>query len=94
MKRDLTPYPPTPYPPVETSVADLDVDFNFCDVIRFNHPCTGENSLNRFDPAALRGKQALSIEINRDLILHNPDNIAPRAIVNQLVLAMAGWGRG
>jgi N-formylglutamate amidohydrolase len=80
---------------VETSVADLDVDFNFCDVIRFNHPYSGENSLNRFDPVALQGKQALSIEINRDLILHNPDNIAPtRAIVNQLVLAMAGWGRG
>ena len=35
---------------VETSVADLDVDFNFCDVIRFNHPYTGENSLNRFEP--------------------------------------------
>jgi hypothetical protein len=80
---------------VETSVGDLDVDFNFCDVIRFNHPYTGENSLNRFDPKYLRGKQTLSIEINRDLILHNPDNIAPtRAIVNQLVLAMAGWGRG
>ena len=80
---------------VETSVADLDVDFNFCDVIRFNHPYSGENSLNRFSPEDLRGKQALSIEINRDLILHNPDNIAPtRAIVNQLVLAMAGWGRG
>ena len=35
---------------VETSVGDLDVDFNFCDVIRFNHPYTGGNSLSRFDP--------------------------------------------
>jgi N-formylglutamate amidohydrolase len=79
---------------VETSVGDLDVDFNFCDVIRYNHPYTGGNSLNRFDPQALRGKQPLTIEINRDLILHNPDNIAPtRAIVNRLVLALAQWRR-
>ena len=78
-----------------SSVADLDVDFNFCDVIRFNHPYTGENSLNRFDAKDLCAKQALSIEINRDLILHNPDNITPtRAIVNRLVLAMAQWRRG
>ena len=77
---------------VETSVGDLDVDFNFCDVIRYNHPYTGSNSLSRFDPEALRGKQPFTIEINRDLILHNPDNIAPtRAIVNRLVLALAQW---
>jgi N-formylglutamate amidohydrolase len=80
---------------VETSVADLDVDFNFCDVIRFNHPYTGIHSLSRFDPEDLRGKQPLTIEINRDLMLHNPDNIAPtRAIVERIVLAVAQWGRG
>jgi N-formylglutamate amidohydrolase len=79
---------------VETSVGELDVDFNFCDVIRFNHPYTGGNSLSRFDPEDLRGKQPLTIEINRDLLLHNPDNIAPtRAIVNRLVLALAQWRR-
>jgi N-formylglutamate amidohydrolase len=79
---------------VETSVGDLDVDFNFCDVIRFNHPYTGSNSLSRLDPADLRGKQPLTIEINRDLLLHNPDNIEPtRAIVNRIVLALAHWGR-
>ena len=79
---------------VETSVGDLDVDFNFCDVIRYNHPYAGSHSLNRFDPEALRGKQPLTIEINRDLLLHNPDNIAPtRAIVNRLVLALAQWRR-
>jgi N-formylglutamate amidohydrolase len=79
---------------VETSVGDLDVDFNFCDVIRFNHPYTGNHSLNRFAPEDLRGKQPLTIEINRDLILHNPDNIAPtRAIVNRLVMALAQWRR-
>lgn len=77
---------------VETSVGDLDVDFNFCDVIRFNDPYTGGHSLSRFDPEVLRGKQPLTIEINRDLLLHNPDNIAPtRAIVNRLVLALAQW---
>ncbi|WP_295384045.1 N-formylglutamate amidohydrolase [uncultured Thiodictyon sp.] len=79
---------------VETSVGDLDVDFNFCDVIRYNHPYTGSHSLNRFDPELLRGKQSLTIEINRDLLLHNPDNIVPtRTIVNRLVLALAQWGR-
>lgn len=30
---------------VETSVGDLDVDFHFCDVIRFNQPDTGNHSL-------------------------------------------------
>ncbi len=79
---------------VETSIGDLDVEFNFCDVIRFNHPYTGNHSLKRFEPTDLRGKQPLTIEINRDLILHNPDNIAPtRAIVNRLVLALAQWQR-
>ncbi len=79
---------------VETSVGDLDVDFNFCDVIRFNHPYTGINSLGRFAPEDLRGKQPLTVEINRDLVLHNPENIAPtRAIVNRLVLALAHWGQ-
>jgi len=79
---------------VETSVGDLDVDFNFCDVIRFNHPYPGINSLGRFDPEVLRGKQPLTIEINRDLLLHNPDNIEPtRAIVNRIVLALASWGK-
>jgi N-formylglutamate amidohydrolase len=77
---------------VETSVGDLDVDFNFCDVIRFNHPYTGANSLRRFDTDALRGKQPFTIEINRDLLLHNPDNIGPtRAIVNRIVMALADW---
>lgn len=79
---------------VETGVADLDVDFNFCDVIRFNHPYTGINSLGRFAIEDLGGKHPLTIEINRDLVLHNPENIAPaRAIVNRLVLALAQWGR-
>lgn len=79
---------------VETSVEDLDMDFNFCDVIRFNHPYTGINSLDRFSIDELRGKHPLTVEINRDLILHNPENIAPtRAIVNRLVLALAQWGR-
>ena len=79
---------------VETSVGDLDVDFNFCDVIRFNHPYTGDNSLNRFAPQDLRGKHPFTIEINRDLILHNPDNITPtRAIVDRLVQALAQWRR-
>lgn len=79
---------------VETSVGDLDVDFNFCDVIRFNHPYTGDHSLNRFEPQDLRGKHPFTIEINRDLILHNPDNITPtRAIVDRLVQALAQWRR-
>ena len=79
---------------VETNIDDLDVEFNFCDVIRFNDPYTGNNSLKRFDPTDLGGKQPLTIEINRDLILHNPDNIAPtRAIIDRLVLALAQWRR-
>jgi hypothetical protein len=78
---------------VETSVGGLDVDFNFCDVIRFNHPYTGINSLSRFEPEDLRGRQPLTIEINRDLLLHNPENIGPtRAIVDRLVVALAQWG--
>jgi N-formylglutamate amidohydrolase len=79
---------------VETCVGDLDVDFNFCDVIRFNHPYNGINSLTRFEPEALRGKHPFTVEINRDLVLHNPDNIEPtRAIVDRIVLALARWGR-
>ena len=78
---------------VETSIGDLDVDFNFCDVLRFNHPYTGINSLSRFDPQDLRGKHPFTIEINRDLLLHNPVNIEPtRAIVNRIMLALADWG--
>ncbi len=80
---------------VETCVGDLDVDFNFCDIIRFNHPYNGINSLSRFDPEVLRGKHPFTIELNRDLMLHNPDNIEPtRAIVDRIVLALAQWGRG
>lgn len=79
---------------VETSLSGLDVDFNFCDVIRFNHPYSGRHSLGRFDPEVLRGKEPFTIEINRDLLLHNPDNIAPtRAIVNRLILVLAQWRR-
>jgi N-formylglutamate amidohydrolase len=77
---------------VETGIGDLDVDFNFCDVIRFNNPYSGANSLSRFEPEALCGKHPFTVEINRDLILHNPDNIAPaRNLVNRLILALADW---
>ncbi len=79
---------------VETCVGDLDVDFNFCDVIRFNHPYNGINSLSRFEPDVLRGKHPFTVEINRDLMLHNPDNIEPtRDIVDRIVRALAQWGK-
>jgi len=77
---------------VEAGLGRLDVDFNFCDVIRFNHPYSGINSLNRFKPEQIAGKCPLTIEINRDLLLHNPDNIQPvRDLVNQVVLALNEW---
>lgn len=77
---------------VEAGVGDLDVDFNFCDLIRFNHPYTGINSLARFEPEQIAGKFPLTIEINRDLLLHNPENIEPvRNMVNQAVLALNDW---
>jgi N-formylglutamate amidohydrolase len=79
---------------VETGMGERDVDFTFCDTIRFNPPYTGINSLARFDPTELRGKHPLTVEINRDLILHNPDNIKPtRSIVDRMVLALNDWGR-
>lgn len=77
---------------IEAGLGRLDVDFNFCDVIRFNHPYTGINSLARFEPEQLAGKTPLTIEINRDLLLHNPENIKPtRDLVNQIVLAINEW---
>ncbi len=77
---------------IEVRIADLDVDFNFCDVIRFNDPYSGANSLSRFTPEELRGKHAFTLEINRDLLLHNPENIEPaRHIVNEVMLAASLW---
>lgn len=77
---------------VENGLGQLDVDFNFCDVIRFNHPYTGVNSLTRFSAGQLAGKCPLTIEINRDLLLHNPENIAPvRDTVDQVVRAINAW---
>jgi len=79
---------------VEAHVGDIDVDFNFCDVIRFNDPYTGVNSLSRFTPDELRDKHAFTLEINRDLLLHNPENIEPvRRIVDEMVRAVNAWGR-
>ncbi len=51
------------------------------------------NSLARFHPEQLAGKcPPLTIEINRDLLLHNPENIDPvRDMVNQIVLALNEW---
>jgi len=77
---------------IEAHVGDLDVDFNFCDVVRFNDPYNGVNSLTRFRPEDLRGKHAFTLEINRDLLLHNPENTEPaRRIVNEMVLAANAW---
>lgn len=77
---------------IEDNIHAFDVDFNFCDVIRFNDPYDGSNSLNRFTPEELHGKHAFSIEINRDLVLHNPENIDPvRTIVNQLIGVVRDW---
>ncbi len=77
---------------IEDHVHALDVDFNFCDVIRFNDPYNGTNSLRRLPPDLLKGKQAFSIEINRDLVLHNPENIDPvRQIVDQLIAEVRDW---
>ncbi len=77
---------------IETNVHRLDVDFNFCDVVRFNDPYSGSNSLDRFDTRLLKGKNAFSLEINRDLILHNPENTQPtREIINEIVQTVSGW---
>ncbi len=79
---------------IESSVHKLDVDFNFCDVVRFNDPYSGANSLGRFDPAMLKGKNAFTLEINRDLILHNPENIEPvREIISRIVEIDVNWGK-
>jgi hypothetical protein len=79
---------------LETRAGDLDVAFDFCDVIRFNRSDTGIDSLSRFDPEDLRGKQPLTVEVNRDLPLHYPQYIDPtRPILNRLVLALADWGK-
>jgi hypothetical protein len=77
---------------VEQHFDNLDADFNYCDITRFNDPYTGINSLGRFEPGVVAGKQPFTLEINRDLILHNPDNIEPtRAIVNAIVLAASAY---
>ena len=79
---------------IESAVHKLDVDFNFCDVVRFNDPYTGANSLNRFDPALLKGKNAFTLEINRDLILHNPENTDPvREIIREIVETDVNWSQ-
>lgn len=40
-----------------------------------------------------RGKHPLTIKINRDLLLHNLENIEPpREIVNRVVPALGEWG--
>lgn len=77
---------------IEDHFHELDVGFNFCDVIRYNTPYSGINSLNRFTCEQFRGKHPFTLEINRDLLLHNPENIIPvRDIINLIVTELAGW---
>ncbi|QQZ28361.1 N-formylglutamate amidohydrolase [Thiothrix subterranea] len=75
---------------IEDHFHELDVGFNFCDVIRCNNPYSGINSLGRFTCEQFKGKHPFTLEINRDLLLHNPENIIPvRHIIDLIVQALA-----
>lgn len=77
---------------IEDHFHELDVAFNFCDVIRYNNPYTGTNSLARFTCEQYHRKHPFTLEINRDLLLHNPENITPvRKVIDLIVRELAHW---
>ncbi len=76
----------------EESYADLDVWFPYRDNVRFNNPYSGANSLNRFSEELISGKYPLTIEVNRDMWIHNPENLEPiRKVLNNFVKHINDW---